>query len=148
MHTHVLSEPIRPTITMPPEADLKGGRSGRHGIGGVNRIGEQYYSEEPTLAGRFRNKWIKKKHLINFKFFIMFRPTFRSEWTPWAIAKGLYYIFKNNKFVKVRGTGACPPIPSLWFGIEEFVKFKNRPFIGRFGVKFCKIDFICIGIRG
>ena len=40
------------------------------------------------------------------------------------------------------------PIPSLWFGIDKFVKFKNRPFIGRFGVKFCKLEYICIGTLG
>jgi len=31
------------------------GRSGGHGIGGGNRIGEHYNGEEPTLAGQFRN---------------------------------------------------------------------------------------------
>lgn len=54
----------------------------------------------------------------------------------------------NICFVKVRGTGDCPPVPSLWFEVDEFVKFKNRPFIGRFGVKFCKLDLSCIGTHG
>ena len=53
-HAHVISEPIRPTITTPTRGRPTEGRSGRRGIGGVNRIGEQYYREEPTLAGRFR----------------------------------------------------------------------------------------------
>ena len=37
---------------------------------------------------------------------------------------------------RLRGMGACPPFRVHGFGIDEFVKFKNRPFSGRFEVKF------------
>ena len=39
-------------------------------------------------------------------------------------------------YCKIRGMGACPPFRVHGFGIDEFVKFKNRPFSGRFEVKF------------
>lgn len=38
-----------------PRPTIREAEVGGHGIGGVNRIGEHYNGEEPTLAGRFRN---------------------------------------------------------------------------------------------
>jgi len=57
-HTHVISEPIRPG--RPPRRSVSGGVCGE---AWVNRIGEQYYREEPTLAGRFRKSSMNKKCL-------------------------------------------------------------------------------------
>lgn len=107
-HTHVISEPIRPTITTPTRGRPEGGRSGRRGIGGVNRIGEQYYREEPTLAGRFRkvineeNKFYYQQHYHYMQSDLQVGLDALSE------AKGQYYRPSNNSFVRARGIGACP----------------------------------------
>ena len=54
-------------------------------------------------------------------------------------------IFALSRFEE---QGLVPLFRVYGFEVDEFVKFKNRPFIGRFGVKFCKLDLSPIGARG
>ena len=65
-----------------------------------------------------------------------------------SVSERPYYRPDNNCFVKSEEQGLVPLFRVYGFGIDEFVKFKNRPFSGRFGVKFGKLYFVCIGIRG
>ena len=64
-----------------------------------------------------------------------------------SVSERPYYRPNNNGLVKSEEQGLAP-CSGFRFGIDEFVKFKNRPFSGRFGVKFGKLYFFCIGIRG
>ena len=54
-------------------------------------------------------------------------------------------IFALSRFEE---QGLVPLFRVYGFEVDESVKFKNRPFIGRFGVKFCKLDLSCIGTHG
>ena len=65
-----------------------------------------------------------------------------------SVSERPYYRPDNNCFVKSEEQGLVPLFRVYGFEVDEFVKFKNRPFIGRFGVKFCKLDSSCIGTHG
>ena len=56
-----------------------------------------------------------------------------------SVSERPYYLHNNNGFVKLDEQRLAPYF-GFSFEVDRFVKFKNGPFIGRFEVKFFKLD--------
>ena len=52
-----------------------------------------------------------------------------------SVSERPYYLHNNNGFVKLEEQRLAP-YSGFSFEVDRFVKFKNRPFSGRFEVKF------------
>ena len=89
---------------------------------GVNRIGEQCYCVIDSYMGCVCKQLIKD-HV----------PSERERGLDaLSVSERPYHRPNNNCFVKSEEQGLVPLFRVYGFGIDEFVKFKNRPFSGRF----------------